>query len=315
MGFYPRKRKGRLLPKIRFWPSSPRAGLLGFIVYKAGMLHLIAEGDIPNTPDYGKPLMKAATVVSAPNLYVIGLRAYANSPRGLRCVAEVWASELPKQLTRKIRVNAQKASSHLPSLEAHLDKISEVRALVASFPSEAGLSQKKPFILEVGIGGTIKEALEFAKGLLGKSVSIDQVLKPGEYVDVIGVTKGKGVQGPVKRFGIRRKEHKARKSVRAVGSIGPIRPANVMFTVPRAGQMGFHQRTEFNKRVLLVGEAGDSNVMPPGGFFHFGLLKAKYAVIEGSLPGPPKRVLVIRKAVRMAEQPEAPKVLTIVARR
>jgi large subunit ribosomal protein L3 len=314
MGFYPRKRKGRLLPEVRFWPFSSEPGLLGFVAYKAGMVHTIVEGDVPNTPDYGKPLMKAATVVSAPPLLVVAIRAYVQTPRGLRCLGEVWAQELPKHLSRKVRINVQKASNHMPELESRLADIAQVRVLVASFPHQAGLSQKKPFLVELGVGGRPEEALAYARQLLGKAVSITEVFKPGEYVDVIGVTKGKGVQGPVKRFGIRRKEHKARKSVRAVGSIGPIRPANVMFTVPRAGQMGFHQRTEFNKRLLSLDAAPDDKLVPPGGFPHFGVLKAGYALIEGSLPGPAKRVLVLRKAARMPAQPSAPKLLTVVAR-
>jgi large subunit ribosomal protein L3 len=112
------------------------------------------------------------------------------------------------------------------------------------------------------------------------------------------VTKGKGFEGPVTRFGVKRKQHKSRKSVRAVGVIGPWHPATVMYTVARAGQHGFHKRVEYNKRVLLVENTEKTPITPPGDYLHFGPVKGEYTVLRGSVPGPVKRLIRLRYAVR-----------------
>ncbi len=115
---------------------------------------------------------------------------------------------------------------------------------------------------------------------------------------MIGVTKGHGYEGPVTRMGIKRKQHKSRKSVRAVGVIGPWHPAAVMYTVARAGQHGFHQRTETGKRILSISNAKDAPITPKGGFEHFGELNTDYALVRGSVPGTNRRVVVVRHPTR-----------------
>ena len=118
------------------------------------------------------------------------------------------------------------------------------------------------------------------------------------YVDVVGITKGKGVQGPVKRFGIRRKQAKSRKTVREVAVIGPWKPSAVMYTIPRAGQMGFHKRVEYNKRILKIDDSSTSPITPSGGFTNYGIVQGNYVIIKGSIPGTPKRFVRFRSAVR-----------------
>ena len=59
--------------------------------------------------------------------------------------------------------------------------------------------------------------------------------------------------------------------MREVGSLGPISPQYVMYTVPRAGQRGFHQRIEYNKRIMLMDNTENSKfkINPDGGFKTF----------------------------------------------
>ena len=64
--------------------------------------------------------------------------------------------------------------------------------------------------------------------------------------------------------------------------------------------MGYHQRTEFNKRILRIGQDGEE-ITPAGGFLHYGLVKNPYVLIKGSIPGPVKRLVRIRPAVRQGE--------------
>src|SRR5207249_448572 len=128
-------------------------------------------------------------------------------------------------------------------------------------------------------GGTVQDQLEFGKKILGKDLKISEVFKEGGDVDVISITKGKGIQGPVKRWGIKKLKHKSRKTVRGVGSIGPWHPHYVMYSVPRAGQMGFAQRTEYNKEILKMGDNG-AEVTPKGGFLRYGPVKTEYTVLR-----------------------------------
>jgi ribosomal protein L3 len=100
---------------------------------------------------------------------------------------------------------------------------------------------------------------------------------------------------------------KATKSRRHGGALGAERQGKVMYTVPRAGQMGFHRRTEKNKRVMLIGDAAKAaQVVPKGGFPHFGVIKGDFIIMEGSLAGPVKRVLRFRKALsgKQARKPQ-----------
>ena len=62
--------------------------------------------------------------------------------------------------------------------------------------------------------------LEEAKKLLEKDIKVNDVFNDNEMVDVHAITKGKGTQGPVKRFGIKLKQHKSEKGTRRVGSLG-----------------------------------------------------------------------------------------------
>jgi large subunit ribosomal protein L3 len=58
-----------------------------------------------------------------------------------------------------------------------------------------------------------------------------------------------------------------------------------------------HQRTEFNKRILKVGDKGE-DVTPAGGFLGYGLVRNGYVLIQGSVPGPAKRLIKLRDAIR-----------------
>ena len=140
-----------------------------------------------------------------------------------------------------------KNEKSLQQLDLDAQAATRVVAIVCARPSLTGLSQEKPFLFELGVGGKdMKSKIEYVRGLLGKEIPSSEVLKPGMFVDAIAVSKGKGFEGPVTRHGIKRKQHKSRKSVRAVGVIGPWNPTTMMYTVPRAGQHGLNQRTEYN---------------------------------------------------------------------
>ncbi|MBI4265390.1 MAG: 50S ribosomal protein L3 [Acidobacteria bacterium] len=107
------------------------------------------------------------------------------------------------------------------------------------------------------------------------------IFADGERVDVIGTSRGKGFQGVVKRHHFRggRATHGSMFH-RAPGSIGASSyPSRVVRGMRMAGHMGNAQVTTRNVKVLRVD--ADNNLL----------------LVEGSVPGGPNSVVVIRKAV------------------
>jgi large subunit ribosomal protein L3 len=319
LAYLPRGRAKSFESRIRTWPvvHGEKPVLLGFAGFKAANIHVISIDDREKTPNFGKPLLSSATVISTPPIKIIGFRGYAKTPYGLRSVFDVFATELPKEMTRKARLKSVPLEAAISKAQQKLPEVSILMAVTAVIPRDSGLSQKKPFVFEVGVGGgDIKRQFEYLKNLIGKEVKIKDVFQVGSYMDVSAITKGKGVEGPVTRWGIKKKQHKSRKTVRAVGTLGPISPAVVMYTVARAGQRGLHQRLEYNKRILIMGNSGekDQNITPSGGFQHFGVVNGDYVIVRGSIPGTTRRLIKLRYPARPKTQKIVePKIIEVVA--
>jgi large subunit ribosomal protein L3 len=300
LGFYPRKRAKRMYPRITRVVGD-RTGALAFAGYKVGMVRIVMTDARKGSKNFGQSIVKPATVVECPPLKILGFRAYVNVANGLRAAGEVWSEKLPKDLARKINTkNLGKQSKQQLEKMEKLEKanLHSVRFIVCTQPRQSGIGKKTPEIFELEVGGkSAKEKLEFAKQQLGNEIKISDFAKEGELVDVIAITKGKGVQGPVKRFGVKIQGRKAAQKQRHVGAIAPETPARVLWTVAVAGQMGFSRRTELNKRILKIGEDG-SQVTPKSGFNRYGIVKGSYIILEGTTPGPKKRLVVLRQAIR-----------------
>jgi large subunit ribosomal protein L3e len=103
-------------------------------------------------------------------------------------------------------------------------------------------------------GGTITQKVDYAYSFFEKQIPIDAVFQKDEMIDIIGVTKGKGYEGVVTRWGVTRLPRKTHRGLRKVACIGAWHPARVSFTVARAGQNGYHHRTELNKKIYKVGK-------------------------------------------------------------
>ena len=215
--------------------------------------------------------------------------------------------DLPINVLKTIKtIRGIKPDLGLKILDRFVDRIHQLRVIAATQPHKAGVSKKNADILEIAIGGgSIPDQLEYAKGLFGERKGISDIFKLGETIDIIGVTKGKGFQGPVKRWGVRILQRKSRKTKRGVASIGPWKPRRVMPGVPRAGQMGLHNRMERNKRILLMG-SDFKRVTPAGGFKSYGNLQGDYVLLKGSVMGPAKRLITLRKASRRLKNPSDP---------
>lgn len=319
IAFRPRARAKSLEARVRTWPqlAAEKSSLLGFAGFKAGGIQILTVDDREKTPNFGKQLLNAATVIATPPMRIIGIRGYKHDLYGQHAIFDVYAKDLPKELSRKF--DAKSKDDGLSKAESLLDGASNVMAVVAVSPNSIGLAQKVPFVFEVAVSGeNIRSQYDYVRSILGKEIKITDVFQIGQNIDVFGITRGKGIEGPITRFGVKRKQHKSRKSVRAVGTLGPISPAVVMYTVARQGQRGFHQRTEYNKRILVISNTdkdAENSINPSGGFKHFGLVRGDYIVVRGSVPGVPKRLVKMRQPIRaVSKKVVEPKVLEVVVR-
>ncbi len=301
LAYLPRGRAKSMEARIRTWPaiSSEQPKLSGYAGFKVGCIQIVSIDDREKTPNHGKQLVSLGTVVATPPVSIIGIRGYKNDNYGSHAFFDVYSSDMPKEVSRLVTVKPKEGS--LERAEKLLNAIDELFAIVAVFPNNAGLAQKKPYVFEVAVqGGDIKKQFDFLKGLFGKQVKVEDVFELGANVDVASITKGKGWEGPITRWGVKKKQHKSRKSVRALGTLGPISPSSIMYTVPRAGQRGFHQRIEYNKRIMIMSntEKNEYKINPSGGYKHYGFVNGDYVVLKGSVPGTYRRLVKFRTQVR-----------------
>ncbi len=309
LGFGPRTRASSETPRFNSWPADEgQPGLQGFAGYKAGMSHVVMINDEPDSPREGMEETVPVTVLETPPMRVVALRAYEETPYGKRPLTEVWADEFHPELDRALDVpedgNAGGTEEQLRDA-LHSGKLSDIRAITHTVPGGLeGVPKTKPDVMENRIGGgSIEDRLEFGLELLGDAeYDVTDVFRAGEYADVAAVTKGKGTQGPVKRWGVQKRKGKhARQGWRRrIGNLGPWNPSRVRSTVPQQGQTGYHQRTELNKRLIDLGDEGAS---VDGGFVNYGEVEGSYTLVKGSVPGPEQRLVRLRPAVRPNDQP------------
>ncbi len=242
-------------------------------------------------------LQTPVTVIEVPPMKIAAVRFYENTVVGLKTAGEVWATDIDPLLSRKLTYPKNHTEA---SFDRYKDlDVEDVRVLAYTQPKlVTGVPKKVPELMELRIGGgNMKERIAYAKGILGKEVTIKDFAAEGAFIDVIAVTKGKGFQGVTKRWGVKLLSHKNSKHRRGIANLGPKRPGYVRGTVPQAGQLGYHQRTEFNKRVVKIGAEG-AEISPKGGFLNYGEVRNTYVLVHGSVPGPTKRLIRLRDASR-----------------
>merc|ERR1711904_515699 len=149
-------------------------------------------------------------------------------------------------------------------IDAELERIkkfcSVVRVIAHTQVKKLNLRLKKAHIMEIQInGGDAAAKVDFAKALFEKEVTVDSIFSKDENIDVIGVTKGRGYEGVTTRWGVTRLPRKTHRGLRKVACIGAWHPAKVQFTVARAGQNGYHHRTEMNKKIYRIGKGNNEH--------------------------------------------------------
>ena len=290
MQFWPRVRARLANTRIRTWPKSKETKPLGFAGFKVGMTHLLITDNSQHSLTKGTDIFCPITVIECPPLKTTSIRFYKNTQNGPKIVSELFTDDIDKEIGRNIIIPKKKGKE-----TADFDFI---RLFCYTQPKLTGIGKKKPDMFELAIGGNKDNQLPYAKEKLGKEISINEVFKEGQQLDVHSITTGKGFQGPVKRFGVTLRHHKSEKSRRNPGSLGAWRAqGHLMWRTAHAGKMGFHLRTEYNKWILKIGSKADE-VNVKGGFLNYGFVKNPYILVKGSVGGPQKRLIRFTDAIR-----------------
>ncbi|MBI2548936.1 50S ribosomal protein L3 [Candidatus Woesearchaeota archaeon] len=294
--FWPRVRAKRAYPRVGTWATIPTAKLLGFAGYKVGMTHLLIVDNKSTSKTKGQEIFCPVTVLECPPLKIAALRFYKKTLSGSVVVAEV-PVVVDAELGRKITVSKKDLSQKLGDVEKTLQQYDDLKILMYTQPKLTGFGKKKPELFEVGIGGSLQEKFAYSKGFLGKEIPVTAAFQEGQFIDVHAVTRGKGFQGPRRRFGVMLRSHKSEKSRRNPGNVGPWTPKKASWRVAHAGKMGYHNRVDYNKWIIKIGDQA-KDIVPKGGFLRYGNVKSTYVLVKGSIAGPSKRLIRLTTAIR-----------------
>jgi len=339
LGFLPRKRTSHIHGKIKAFPKDSKKKpphFTAFAGYKAGMTHVVRDLDKVGSKMHKKEVVESVTIIETPPIIVIGLVGYAETPKGLRTIGTVWAQHLSEEARRRFYKqwhkskgkkaftrNAKKYTTAKRNIDDQVWKIKRgakvVRAIVHTQVSKLPFGQRKAHILEIQVNGgkNAGAKVDFILSHFEKPIPVSGVFAENEQIDVAGVTKGKGFKGVVSRWGVKKLPRKTHKGLRKVACIGAWHPSRVSWAVPRAGQKGFHSRTEVNKKVYRIGKAIKTesgkvvhnnastefdliakSITPMGGFPRYGPVNEDFLMLKGSVMGPHCRLVLLRKTLR-----------------
>jgi len=282
--FWPRKRASKFLPRVNWKGIASDKKLKGFICYKAGMASAYVKDNTPNSMTKGKNIIVPVTILECPTMRIFSVRFYKN---GI-VFKDVLGENLEKELKKKIKF-PKKPGRRIENIKDYDD----ISLVVYSQVKKTGL-KKKPDLCEVGLSGSVEDKFNFVKENLTKEFSVLDFFEKNQLVDLRGLTKGKGLSGPVKRFGITLKSHKSEKGRRNPGSLGPWHPARVTFRAPQAGQLGMFTRIVYNNKIIDLGKSNEKlkNIK------NYGDVKTDYVIVRGSVQGPAKRQLILTVPLR-----------------
>ena len=336
LGYLPKRRTKHTKGKIRHFPkddASKPVHLTAFMGYKAGMTHIVRGMEKKEgRKTIKKDVVEAVTVVETPPMTIVGMVGYIDTPRGLRALSTVWAQKLPDGVIRRFYKNyyvskkrafqnyakkytEDKDSKKHPSRDINRIKkyCSVVRVLAATQIEKCKFRQKKAHLMEIQVnGGSIEKKVDWASSKFENEVTVGEVFSNNEMIDTISITRGKGTQGVIKRFGVARLPRKTRRGLRKVACIGAWHPSAVKWTVARTGNLGYFHRTHINQKLYRVGQgairgvdnnasteadAHVKNITPIGGFPHYGIVNEDFLLVKGGICGPRKRQITIRKTL------------------
>jgi large subunit ribosomal protein L3e len=331
LGFLPKKRSKRHRGKVKAFPKddpTKPVHLTAFIGYKAGMSHIVRDVDKLGSKLNKKETVEAVTIIETPPMVIVGAVGYIQTPKGLRTFKTVFAEHLSEDCRRRFYKNWYKSKKKAftkyakkwkddagkKEIEKDFAKMVRycqvIRVIAHTQMKLLKKRQKKAHIMEIQLnGGTVADKVKFARDHLEKQISIDQVFGQDEMIDAIGVTKGRGFKGVTSRWHTRKLPRKTHKGLRKVACIGAWHPSRVSFSVARAGQKGYHHRTEINKKVYRIGSGADKanaktefdpvdkSITPMGGFPQYGEIRHDFVMLKGCCLGTRKRPITLRKSL------------------
>jgi large subunit ribosomal protein L3 len=303
MGVWPRKRAKKMYARVRGWTSAKvDKPLLGFAGYKAGMTHGLGIDVKKTSITKNEEIRFPLTIIECPPIRIFAARFYRKNNYGTEAVKD-FLIKPAKETERKITLS--KAYPELVDLDnKNPDDFSNITIIAYTTPKAAGIGKKKPELFELKLHGSNKEKLDFIKTHADKDITVDQIFKEGQYVDLHAVTKGKGTQGPIKRFRIALKPHKSEKGRRQPGSRGGwSEQQHVMYRTAYSGQMGFHQRVQYNSKIYKISNQ-PNEINPKDGFSNYGIVKSTYLLLKGSVPGTKKRLIILTQPMRAPKKEE-----------
>ena len=312
MQFWPRVRSKYTTPRIRNWSPSAEAKLLGFAGYKVGMTHLLINDNQTHSITRSKDIFCPVTVIECPPIKTASIIFYKKTKNGSEIVSEIFSGSLDKEMEKKITTHNKKGkeaeAGELALRAQHAADFDFLRMLCYTQPKLTSIGKKLPETFEIAVGGTKEQQLSYAKEKLGKEIRVNETFREGQLLDVHSITKGKGFQGPVRRFGVQLRHHKSEKSRRNPGTLGAWRAqGHIMWRTAHAGKMGYHLRTEYNKWLIKIGNnAGEINAN--GGFINYGLVNNTYILVKGSVAGAKNRLIKLTSPIRQKISTEAPQV-------
>jgi len=294
--FWPRKRASKFLPRVNWSAVSGKSkGLTGFICYKAGMKTAYAQDNTPASMTKDKKITIPVTILECPPTKIFSIRFYKDS----KVAKDVLVENLEKELKRKVKLPKTKENK-LGAIKT--EDYDDVKVIIYSIVKKTGL-KKVPDLSEMDVvGANIDDKMVWIKENLNKEISALDIFEQGQSVDMRGLTKGKGLVGPMKRFGLKLKQHKSEKGRRRPGNVGPWHPARVTFRVPMAGQLGMFTRVIYNNKIIDMGKITDENKDKFKNIKNYGNVKTDYIILRGSVQGPAKRQLLITSTIRESKK-------------
>jgi large subunit ribosomal protein L3 len=259
------------------------------------MISGYAKDNTPDSMTKDKKIIIPLTILECPSMKILSVRFYKNG----KVARDILADDLEKELKKKIKL-PKKTKEHASQAIDSLDSgaYDDVRVIIYSQVKKTNI-KKTPDMVEMGIVGNVDEKIKFIKENLKKEIFVSDIFEKNQLADLRGLTTGRGLSGPVKRFGIQLKDHKSEKGRRRPGSLGPWHPARVTFRAPQAGQLGMFTRVIYNNKII---EINRSNEKPIKNIKNYGDIKTDYILVRGSVQGPAKRQLILTAPLRKTKK-------------
>jgi len=220
----------------------------------------------------------------------------------------------------QVRMQEKDENGQNPEMAERLSLITNnstvVRLIAHTKMMPLNIRQRKAHVMEIQInGGSVADKVAFGVKLLEQEIPVADVFAQNEVIDTIAVTKGRGMEGVITRWGVTRLPRKTHRGLRKVACIGAWHPSRVSYSVARVGQNGYHHRTEIHKKIYLMAKGvqddeGKPNynamteadptekfITPLGTFPRYGLVREDFLIIKGSVPGCKKRPITLRKTL------------------